>query len=254
MTSTQDFKLRPTDASKSQLLCCSALAAVAASPALAQDASKFEGVYLTYGATVGLSNFTGMSEISSYDTKDYNNVDFGFFDSESGQAMIGLGYDHAISANKLLGVRATVRAGSAASFSGSYYDDFGGKEEGLAGHGFFGEIGSSLTVSGRIGHVTSANMLFYVTAGVSVATYTAGGSYAHDEGDNFDWSDEGVVFGGMVGIGFEKMLASGMTLGAELGYSSYGTIASEFNYSGDEGYTSFDAESTQLTVFMTQRF
>lgn len=239
-----------------RLIGLSAVAVSATNPAVAQDgAASFEGLHFSLGATIASTSFSGMAEASAFDGKSSSAgpTEFSFTELGDGEITLGFGYDQAIGANQILGVRGIARFGSAGGFEGSYYDSSGGKDEG-GDLSFFGEIERSFELSARLGTMATDSVLVYGSLGASLAHYSIGGGFALECCGSYDWSDDGNVVGAVVGIGMEHMLGAGSSIGAEITYTNYHEVNSGYDEIDEEGAVSFDADSTRLTVFFAHRF
>lgn len=234
----------------------SAAAAAATSPAAAQDAlAPFEGYALTIGSSISTTSYAGIADASAYDGKSSNvaATSFNSFGDLGGATAFGLGYDMAIGNNRLLGIRAVVRLGTAGRFDGTHSDVSGGKATG-GDLSFFGEIEESFELSARLGMLAAENTLIYAMAGGAIAQYSIGGTYDTDATSPFSWDDQGTVLGGVIGFGVEYMLPTGIAVGAELAHTQFENVNVEYSSGLDSAFLDYDASSTRLTVFFAHRF
>lgn len=256
MSRTDFVEDTPTAGPAAKIMGISAAAAAATSPAAAQDAlAPFEGYSLTFGTSISATSYAGIADASAYDGK-FSNVAatrFNSFGDLGGAAAFGLGYDMAIGGNRLLGIRGVVRLGTAGRFDGTHSDVSGGKATG-GDLSFFGEIEESFELSARLGMLAAENTLIYGILGGAIAQYSIGGTYDTNATSPFSWDDEGTVLGGVIGIGVEHMLPTGIAVGAELSHTQFHNVDVEYSSGLDSALLDYDASSTRLTVFFAHRF
>jgi len=243
---------------KSKLLSCSALVFVIASPVAAQtNASKWSGLNAFAGASYSVTQFAGLAEASAYDGKDSSNtsVDIDFFESGPFGGHVGVGYDFEVAPNLVLGVRGLARFGGATSFSDSFDDSFGGKGAGGGTLDYFGSVGNSFELAGKLGWTPNENALVYVVAGVSAAKYTAGGYYDPDNSSSsFGWEDSGTVFGPTIGVGFEVAMGNQFSIGIEANHAIFNGAASTYEDKDSSGSTDMNINQSTVSVFLGKRF
>ena len=243
---------------KAHLLGCTALVAVVGVPAQAEGpASAWDGMSVVAGVGGSIFDMAGDAEASStFDSKTSSAAtSFDFFDKGGATAVVGLGYDRAVSDNLVVGVRGLARFGAATEVSGTFDNSaISAKDEGGSLE-YFANLKNSATVSGRVGYALSGGTLLYVMAGVTGVQLESGGSFDPDNGGPLvEWSDSEFAMGTTLGLGAEAPLPNGYFGGIEISATNFDDLGSDYSGVNEDGLVSLSAKQAQVSIYVGRHF
>ncbi len=211
------------------LFAAASLAAVIASPAAAQDAAPFSGFRI--GAEAGYDMLRSGSTEDVDTSRDLNQ------DIEGVNYAAVIGYDAAVGEK--------LRIGAEASFGDSSASwDNNNPQPTIFNLGRV-EAQREIYVGGRIGYVTSPDLMLYAKGGYTTQRFgiegTDGTTSASQRLDTDGWR---------IGAGAEYALSSNMYAGLEYRYSNYSEGELDFNGTTPDG-SRFDIDTDRHQVVAT---